>query len=271
MHRTVWSTFVVVLLVLLAGCAGFASDGGSTPTPTATAPSTPTATPTVTPAPTDTSTTTSTAERTKFPSGWSATGVENATLARDTHYRAVLNGPSATVRYRSREVVPENRSNNETTLRLTYDTGTDRLYASLNGTDDHREVFLADGTLSRWSVRNETLLGQSNAQFYRVAQSVDRRVLTSQLLLYKLAHERTVERNGTTAFVYNVTGVYDNTLSNTYGSGESGSGTVVVAASGRLLEVETTVTYTGGTVRYRYAQTRLGETSVATPAWASEA
>ncbi|WP_251342354.1 hypothetical protein [Haloplanus halophilus] len=263
MERRTLRTVAVVLLVVVAGCAGFASDEDTSPTDTPTAAVT--ATPTETAAPTPT---TPEPERATYPAGWTDAGVGNTTLALDTHYRAVLAGPSATVRYRSREVGSEEGPGNETTLGMTYDTETERLYASLNGSDDHREVFFADGTLSRWSVRNETVVGRSSARFDRVVQSVDRRVLLSQLLLYRLDHDRTVERNGTTAFVYDVTGVYENALSHTYGSAEAGSGRVVVAESGRVLEVDTTVRYTGGNVTYTYTQTRLGSTTVDTPAWA---
>jgi len=252
-------TLTAVALILVAGCAGF----GPSETPSATPTGTPTPTDTPVPAtPTDTAT-----PDPSYPTGWSATGVENGTVAVDAHYRAVLTGPSATVRYRSREIDTGGESANETTLGMAYETGTGRLYASIVGTDGHREVFLRNDTLSQWNVRDESLVGRSNARFHRVVQSIDRRVLLSQLLLYTLEHERTVERNGTVAHVYNVTGVHDNTVSNTYGAGTDASGTLVVATDGRVLELETTVTYTGGTLRYRYVHTRLGETTVETPAW----
>ena len=263
MDHTSLRTLAVVALVLVAGCSGLGPDEEA-----------PSSTPTASPAPTQTpgSTASATAESAEpsYPEGWSAAGVENATVAVGTHYRAALTGPSATVRYRSRQVDTGDGPANETTLVMTYETETERLYASIRGTDGHREVFLRDGTFSQWSVRNETLVGQSNARLYRVVQSIERRVLLSQLLLYELEHERTVQRNGTTAFVYDVTGVHDNTVSNTYGAGTNGSGTVVVAADGRVLELETTVTYTGGTLQYRYEHTRLGETTVETPAWVRE-
>ncbi|MEF8857264.1 MAG: hypothetical protein V5A16_07590, partial [Haloplanus sp.] len=59
----------------------------------------------------------------------------------------------------------------------------------------------------------------------------------------------------------------NNTISGRYGSAVDATGQVVVATDGRVLEIETTVTYTEGTLRYRYAQTRLGETDVETPEW----
>jgi hypothetical protein len=268
MRRSLLRAVAVVALVVVAGCGGGVSDGQDAPSSTSDA--VPTGTPSPTPPPATSPTTvteTRTDERFTYPPGWSATGVENATLALDTHYRAVLAGPSATVTYRSREVVTDDGAANNTTLEMSVDTGERRLFASIDGVDDHRQVFFADGTLTRWRVRDRAVVGRSTAHFGRVAQSVDRRVLTSQLLLYTLEHERTVRRNGSRAVVYDVTGVYDNTVSRTYGSGESGSGTLVVGERGRLLALDTRVEYTGGTVTYTYAQTRLGETEVATPEW----
>ena len=96
---------------------------------------------------------------------------------------------------------------------------------------------------------------------------MDNRDLTSQLLLYRLESNRTVTRNGTTARVYDVVGVYDNAVSGSYGSATAASGRVIVGERGRILELETTVTYERGTLTYRYAHTRLGETSVEPPEW----
>ena len=132
---------------------------------------------------------------------------------------------------------------------------------------NHRAVFFGDGTLSQWDVRNETLVGQSNARFEGVAQSIDRGVLYSHLLLYDIEFERTVRRQGRTALVYDVTDAYNRTISNTYGTATDATGHVVVAADGRVLEIETTVTYSKGTLRYHYTHRRLGETDVMRPGW----
>lgn len=154
-----------------------------------------------------------------------------------------------------------------TTLEMRLDTSNRRLYASIEGKTNHRAVFFADGTLSQWDVRNETLVGQSNARFAGVAQSIDRGVLYSHLLLYDVEFERTVRRQGRTALVYNVTDAYNHTVSNTYGAATDATGHVVVAADGRVLEIETTVMYAKGTLRYRYTHRQLGETDVTRPGW----
>lgn len=98
-----------------------------------------------------------------------------------------------------------------------------------------------------------------------VAQSIDDGVLHSHLLLYDVEFDRTVRRAGTTALVCDVTGAYNDTISGTYGSAVDATGESVVATDGRVLEIETTVTYAKGTLRYRYAQTRFGETDVTAP------
>lgn len=264
MNRTALGTVAVAVVVVVAGCGGFASDETPQPTTEPTPSATPTATPTQTP------TETATSEPRRLPAGWSETGVENASVALDAHYRAVLTGPATTVTYRSRTVETTLDQPVNTSLDMEVDPGTKRLYASIAGKRNHREAYFADGTLTQWSVRNETVVSRSEARFVRVGQSVDRWVLKSQLLLYRLELNRTVERNGTTALVYDVTDVYDNAQSATWGVGKSGTGRIVVTESGRVLELETTVTYTKGTVRYHYAQTQLGETTVDAPAWLQE-
>ena len=60
----------------------------------------------------------------------------------------------------------------------------------------------------------------------------------------------------------------DDTVSNTYGTATGASGRVVGGENGRVFEVETTVTDTGGTVTYRYGHAAVGETEVERPAWA---
>jgi len=258
MRRSTSTTVAVALLVLCAGCAGFVSGGEETPTATGTVESTPT------PQPTPTETPSSGME---YPQGWSEDGVQNATLALESHYRAVLTGPSTTVRYRSGVVNATNDQAANTTFDMRMDPGEKRLYASLNGTEYHREVFFAGGTFTEWSTRNETVVSQSSTSFVRVSQSIDNRVLQSQLLLYRLQLTDTVTRGGTTAMVYNVTGVHDNALSQTYGTATSGSGHLIISERGRVLEIQTTVTYTGGTVTYRYVHTGIDETEVSTPPW----
>lgn len=262
MGRRRLRTVAVTLLVLFAGCAGFTSGGESTPTGTVES------TPTPTPQPTRTATQTEAQSfEGEYPRGWSETGIQNTTVALESHYRAVLSGPSTTVRYRSGVLAAKSDQAANTTLHMRIDTGEKRLHATINGTKYLREAFFTNGTFTEWSVQNETVVSRSDASFIRVAQSIDSRVLRSQLLLYRLQLTDTVTRGGTTAMVYNVTGVYNNTLSQTYGSATAGSGRVVVSERGRILEIRTTVTYTGGKVTYRYLQTGIGETDVNTPEW----
>ena len=180
-------------------------------------------------------------------------------------------GPSATVQYRSRIVSAESDRAANTTMDMRLDTGDRRLSARIDGTERTREVFFADGTFRQWSVRNETVVGRANTTFVRAAQSIDNGVLRSQLLTYRLELNRTVTRSGTTALVYDVVGVYDNTRSGTYGTATAASGRVVVSERGRVIDLQTTVTYTRGTVAYRYSQTRIGGTEGSTPAWLSAA
>jgi hypothetical protein len=271
MERRQAVTIVAVVLVVLAGCAGGGGPDGTptaetgtestTRTPTATA----TATPTSTAAPADGS------GARAYPGGWSETGVTDVQSALESHYRAVLTGPSVTVQYRSRIVSAERDRASNTTLDMRIDTGERRLYADIEGAERHREAFFANRTLSEWSVRNETIAGRSDPSFVRVTQSIDDDVLRSQLLLYRLEVNETVARGDTTAFVYDVVGVHENTLSGTFGRATDASGRVVVSGRGRLLALETTVTYTGGRVTYRYAQARIGGTEVPTPEWAADA
>jgi hypothetical protein len=206
-----------------------------------------------------------------YPDGWSDTGVTDTQSALESHYRAVLTGPSATVQYRSRIVSAESDQAANTTMDMRLDTGGRRLSARIDGTERTREVFFADGTFRQWSVRNETVVGRSNATFVRAAQSIDNGVLRSQLLTYRLELNGTVTRGGTTALVYDVVGVYNNTRSGTYGTATAASGRVVVSERGRVVDLQTTVTYTRGTVAYRYSQTRIGGTEVPTPEWLSAA
>jgi hypothetical protein len=269
MDRTVLRTTAVALLVLVAGCAAFAAGGSETPQSTPTGTATPTAT---APTSTDTDTDTHTdAPDQEYPDGWSPAGIDDPDAALAAHYRATLTGPSTTVTYRSRirEVTNERAAN--TTLSMHVDTGSKRLYAALDGARTSREVFFADGTLTRWNVENETVVGTESTEFGLVAQSVDRRVLQSHLLLYTLERNGTVERAGTRALVYEVTGVPNDTISRTYGTATGADGRVVVATNGRVLEIETTVTYTDGAVTYHYGQTAIGETDVEPPAWMDEA
>jgi len=255
------TTVALVVLVVLAGCGGGAGpDGTATPTETAT--------PTATPTPTATSAGDGTVT---YPAGWSDAGVTDAQSALESHYRAVLTGPSATVQYRSRIIRAESDGAANTTMDMRLDTGDRRLYARIDGTERTREVFFADGTFRQWSVRNETVVGRANTTFVRVSQSIDNGVLRSQLLTYRLELNETVTRGGSTALVYDVIGVYDNTRSGTYGTATSASGRVVVSERGRVIDIQTTVTYTEGEVAYQYSQTRIGETDVPTPEWRREA
>jgi len=261
MNRTALTAVAVVLLVLVAGC-GSDRGGPGTPVPTAT----PTVTPSATPTPADT-----TAPERRYPNGWSETGIEDPDAALAAHYRATLSGPSATVTYRSRIGDATNLRAANTTLSMRVDTGSNRLYAALDGSRTSREVFFADGTLTRWDPDNETVVGSSSTEFGLVAQSVDRRVLQSHLLLYTLERNGTVERAGSTALVYDVTGVPNDTISRSYGTATDASGRIVVGQSGRVFEIETTVTYTDGTVTYYYGHTAVGETTVETPGWMARA
>jgi hypothetical protein len=264
MDRTGLRTAIVALLVVVAGCAALGPGGTettqptATPTPTATA--TPTPPPTATAAPTDT-------DRVRYPDGWSASGIDDPDAARAAHYRATLAGPSVTVTYRSRIRESTNDRGRNTTLDMRVDTASGRLFADLEGSDTHREAFFADGILSQWSVANETVVARSSTTFSQAARSIDRSVLYSHLLLYTVEQTGTVERAGTTALVYNVTGVPDSTVSNTYGTATGASGRVVVGEDGRVFEIETTVTYTGATVTYHYGHTAVGETTVERPGW----
>ena len=155
-----------------------------------------------------------------------------------------------------------------TTLDMRFDTESERLFAEIVGRDGHREVYFANGTFSQWDVGNETMASQSETQFNLVAQSVDRQVLLSHLLLYEVERAGPVQHSGVTAHRYEVTGVHPNTLSNTFGSAVSGSGHIVITRNGRILELETTVTYERATVQYRYDQTDFRDTAVPTPDWA---
>lgn len=256
MDRTTLVPAAVVVLVLVSGCAGFGSTGNGPAEPTGDA----------TPTPTQASTPTQTGA-VQYPDGWSTAGVDDPDAALAAHYRAMLTGPPATVAYRSRIREAENDRAANTTLAMRVDTESQRLYATLDGSRTQREVYFADGTLTQWSVENETVANRSSASFSRVTQSIDRGVLHSHLLLYTLERNGTAERAGTTGIVYNVTGVHDDTVSNTYGAATAAEGRVVVSERGRVLAVETTVTYTGGTITYQYGQTDIGATTVPTPNW----
>ncbi len=268
MDHRVLATAVLAVLLVLAGCAGFASDGDATPEPTATPAPTDTPTPTLTP--TDTPTSTATSGAGSYPVGWTETGPENASAALRAHYRAVLTGPTTTVAYRA--VVAESGDSGvgNSSLDMQLDAGARRLYASLDGVAGNQEIFFADGTFSQWNTTDETLIDQSDARFLVVARSIDRGPLKSQLLLYRFEPNGTVRLGGTTATVYDVTGVYGNTISQSFGTPESGTGRIVVAENGRILQVETTVVYTEATVEYRYVHTAVGQTQVDTPDWLPE-
>jgi hypothetical protein len=267
MDRTTAVTVAVVLLAVVAGCSGPSDGGPATGDPPATASPTPTATQTQTQTQTPTATSTATDGAVAYPEGWGEDGVTDADVATRTHYRTVLGGPSVAVEYRSRVLETTNNESTNTTLDLRLDPPRQRLHARIDGTERHREVFFADGTLTRWNVENETVLGQSDAEFLRVAQSIDLGVLKSQLLLYRLEPNRTVEREGTDAIVYDVAGVYGNAVSRSFGSPESATGRVVVSENGRVLDVDTRVTYTDGTVDYTYTQRNVGGTDVNQPPW----
>jgi hypothetical protein len=266
MSRTGLRTAAVVFLVVVAGCAALGPGESETPAPTAT--ETPVPTATETPVPTATGTPTPTdSDRVRYPDGWSETGIDDPDAALAAHYRATLAGPPVTVTYRSRIRESTNDRGTNTTLAMQVDTASGRLYADLEGADTHREVYFADGTFTQWSVENETVDARSSTTFPRAARSIDRSILYSQLLLYTLERTGTVERSGTTALVYNVTGVPDSTISNTYGTATGASGRIVLGRDGRVFDVEATVTYTGGTVTYHYGHAAVGETAVERPGW----
>lgn len=256
-RRTALLTVAVALLVVLAGCSG----GGSTATPT------PAPNPTTTPQSTPTAS--SSSQPVSLPPGWTETGVNDTDAALRAHYTAVLRGPATRVTYESR--VAEGEPKRNTSLEMELDPASNRLYASVDGKESHREAYYADGTLTQWSVENETVVGESEVSFVRASQLADYQVLKSQLLTYTLALDRTVERGGTTAFVYEVTGVHDDTLSGAFGGAQSASGTIVVSETGRILELETTVTYAKATVTYRYTHQGLNGTDVTTPSWYRQA
>lgn len=263
MTRRTLATTVVVVLLVASGCVGFGSGTDSTPNgQVETATGTPT--PTATPAGLEANVSTSD----QYPDGWSETGVEEPRSALNAHYRAVLTGGSTTVTYRNRVIDTDANRSRNTTLDLQIDPESQRLYAGINGTAERRELFFANGTLSRWSVKNQTVLGTRSIEFLRVAQSIDRGVLESQLVLYTLESEDTIERNGRKATVYNVTGVRNNTVSRSFGAPTAVSGQIIVSTDGRILDIDTRVVFTGGTVSYRYTQTNIGETVVNTPDWA---
>lgn len=259
-HRPTLLTVAVALLLVLSGCSG--GGGNATPTPT----TTPQSTPTDAPRSTQTDASRSTVQ---YPSGWTETGVDDTDAALRAHYTSVLRGPAATVTYESQ--VTEGEPKRNTSLEMELDPASNRLYASVDGKESHREAYYADGTLTQWSVENETVVGESEVSFVRASQLADYQVLKSQLLTYTLALDRTVERGGTTAFVYEVTGVHDDTLSGAFGGAQSASGTIVVSETGRILELETTVTYAKATVTYRYTHQGLNGTDVTTPSWYRQA
>jgi len=263
MERTTLCVVAVASLALVAGCAGFGAGDASTPTPTATPTQEPTPTATATPPANDATP----SDGEQYPNGWSGTGVVDPDAALTGHYRATLTGPSATVSYRSRILETTANGTANTTLSMRIDPGVKRLYADINGSDTHREAFFSDGNLSQWSVENRTVVDRSPTEFTRAVQLIDQRVLKSHLLLYALERNGTVDRAGTTALVYSVTGVPNDTVSPTYGTATGASGRIVVGADGRVIEIETTVTYTEGTVTYHYGHTAIGETTVETPGW----
>lgn len=267
MDQRILSLTAVIILILSAGCSGLLPGNNGTPepieeqSPTQTQPDTPT------PAPTSTPVEWSNSEI-EYPTGWAETGVENATAALTAHYRAVLTGPSTTVTYQNVIQSAGSTQTNNTALALKIDTQSQRLAARITGTDTRRELFFANGTLTRWQISNQTVLGRSQANFIRVAQSVDRVVLKSQLLLYTLKLNRTIKQDGTTILFYDITGVHTNSVSQQFGSATTGSGEIIITENGRVLRIQSTVTYTNGTVTYSYTHRQIGETVITTPEWA---
>ena len=250
----------VVLAVLVSGCLGL-SGGEATPTPTV---ESPTPTPQATPTPTDTPS----AEPT-HPEGWSEAGIEDPNVALQSHYSAVLEGPSATVTYENRVLESAAAPGSNTTLGVALDPPAQRMHARIDAPANSLEAFYADGTLTQWDVASQSVRNRTELAYPRAVQSADIRILKSQLLLYDLEQTDTVQRDGTTVFVYNVTGVH-NAASQTFGIARSGSGRVAVSADGRVRDIETTVTYTNGTLAYRYRHTDFGGTTVETPEWAKQ-
>lgn len=250
----------VAVLLLVSGCLGL-SGGEATPEPTDVSP-TPTATDESTPTPTETA-----ASEPTIPGGWSESGVEDPNAALQSHYSAVLDGPSTTVAYRNSVLESDQVPARNNTLGVALEPANQRMRVRIDGSASSLEVFYADGTLTQWNAENESVAGQSEMEYQRAVQSADIRVLKSQLLLYRLQMADTVERDGTTVFVYNVSGVYTNAASQTFGGVRSGSGRVLVGADGRVRDIDATITYTNGTVAYRYTHTDLGETTVETPGW----
>ncbi len=249
----------VVLVLLVSGCLGL-SGGEATPTPTESP--APTPTPEATPTPTDTPATEPT-----HPEGWSESGIEDPNAALRSHYSAVLEGPSATVAYESRVIESEAAPGRNTSLDVALNPPARRMNVRIDAPTNSLEVFYAGGTLTQWDVGSQSVRNQTEIGYPSAVQAADARVLKSQLLLYELEQTDTVQRDGTTVFVYNVSGVFTNAASRTYGIARSGSGRVAVSADGRVRDIETTVTYTNGTLAYRYTHTRLGETTVETPEW----
>ena len=265
MNRWTLGTTGLVLLVLLAGCVGLSPDGDGVPesTPDETLTGTPTDGTTATP----TRPATPTPTTVVLPPGWSETGVNDTATVVQGHYAAVLNGAPVTVTYRSTVLESAENLTANTTLAAALDPSERRLVARIDASTSGREVFFANGTLTRWSPTNETVLGHSDAEFPRVVRSVDWKVLKSQLLLYELEVSGVVSRDGNAALRYDVVGVHENAVSRRFGAPESATGRVVVAETGRVLDIETTVTYTRGEVTYDYAQTDIGATSVDRPDW----
>lgn len=252
----------VAVVLLVSGCLGLSGDE-TTPEP---AGESPTATPTATDGSTPTPAGTAGSEPT-VPEGWSQSGIEDPDAALQSHYSAVLGGQSATVRYQNSVLESDGARGQNTTLSTTLEPATQRMHVRIDGQASSLEVFFTERTLTQWDVANQSVLDRSEMGYPRAVRSADIRYLKSQLLLYKLTRTDTIERDGTTVFVYNVSGVYTNAASQTFGIVKSGSGRVHVGADGRVRQIETTVTYTNGTVAYRYAHTDIGETTVETPDW----